>query len=127
MGAVGGSIVSVSIAGRLFSVAADADASINVGGRTNEYQANGDGTARKIQTCECWSVSGVSLSIDDSQGDLEFLQDTSDSTDDVVIVFEMASGVRWRGKGGIQDKVERSTQSTTAALAFAGPDKLERQ
>lgn len=127
MSAIGGSLKSVSIDGRLFSVAADADATMNTGGGSSEYQANGDGTSRKVITAAGWSVSGVALAIDDSQGDLEYLQGVATQVEDAVIVFELVSGVDWRGKGGIADNVERSTQNATAPVTFAGPGKLERQ
>ena len=47
MPAVGGSIESVTLNGRPFPVAADAEAQRKLGGWENEVQANGDGfTAR---------------------------------------------------------------------------------
>jgi hypothetical protein len=69
MGAVGGSIESVSIKGRGFAVAADADASRKLGGFENENQMNGNGTTRTIKTRVGWMVSGLSLSLDDTMGD----------------------------------------------------------
>ena len=48
--AIGGSIESVSIGGRPFTVASDADATRDLGGYTSETRANGDGTTRDILT-----------------------------------------------------------------------------
>ncbi len=47
MAAVGGSIESVTLDGRTFAVAADAEAQRKLGGFENEVQANGDGTATR--------------------------------------------------------------------------------
>ena len=59
MPAVGGSIQSISIRGRIFPVASDAEANKKLGGFENEVQANGDGTARKVMTRVPWSIDGL--------------------------------------------------------------------
>ena len=71
---VSGSIRNASLAGRLFPVAADADPNRSLGGYTNEIEGNGDGTARVIQTFEPWSLEGLTISMNDSNKDQEFLQ-----------------------------------------------------
>jgi len=124
---VGGSVQNCSIDGRSFAVAADADVTVNIGGFTNEVQANGDGTARTVKTRVPWSASGIALVIDESRGDLEFLQDVAASTEDKPIALEFASGTVRQGRGTITDNVELSSQNTTAPITLMGPGKLERQ
>ena len=51
---IGGSIESVSVDNQLFAVAADADATMQLGGFNNEIQPNGDGTSRIIKTRVAW-------------------------------------------------------------------------
>jgi len=125
--AVGGSIQEVSIDGRIYAVAADADATRNLGGFTNEVQPNGDGSGRMIKTRASWVLSGLTLSINDDAGDQAALQAVADLTEFVVVTVTLASGTTYRGKGTITEAIEFSTQNSTAGVTLSGPDKLERQ
>ena len=62
-------IESVTLDGREFPVASDAEAQRKLGGFENEFQANGNGTGRTIKTRVGWSLSGATISIDDDRGD----------------------------------------------------------
>ncbi len=127
MAATGGSIESISIRGRLFSVAADADTTRKLGGFEAEVLANGDGTARKILTRTPWSIDGLTIVIDDDRGDHEFLQEIADSLEFVSITMELASGTVYEGTGQITDEVTASSQNATATITVGGPGKLEPQ
>ena len=81
MAAVGGSIESITLDGRNFAVAADAEAQRKLGGFENEVQSNGDGTARLIKTRVPLSLDGLTLEIDDDRADQEFLQELSNRND----------------------------------------------
>ncbi len=91
--AVGGSLESITLAGREFSIAADAEANRKIGGFENEVMANGDGTARIIKTRVPLALDGVTVVIDDDKGDQEFLQGLADGNDFFVIALTYASGV----------------------------------
>lgn len=127
MPATGGSIESVSIRGRLFPVAADADVNRKVGGFENEVQPNGDGTARLIKTRVSWMLDGLTVEIDDNRADHEFLQEIADGNDFVPITITLASGVTWQGTGTIVGEFQMSTQAATAQLSLGGPDVLTQQ
>lgn len=127
MTAIGGSIESVSLDGRIFSVASDADSTRKIGGFENEVQGNGDTTARLIKAAGPWSVDGLTLSIDDTRGDAEYLQDLQDSLDFFPIAITYASGVVYQGTGQIVGETGVSSQSTTAAVALMGTGKLTQQ
>lgn len=124
---VGGSLESIAINGRTFSVTADADVTRKLGGFENDTQANGDGTTRKIKTRVPWMLSGVVVSIDDARGDHEFLQNISDGNDDVAIIATYADGSVYQGAGGINGELGMSNQSTTASFDLSGPGKLTPQ
>jgi hypothetical protein len=124
MTAVGGSIESVGINGRLFPAAADADVSRKLGGFEVEVQANGDGTARKIKTRVPWLLDAVALGIDDDRGDQEFLQDIADSNEFAAIEITLANGVTFMGEGTVSGEIQGSTQSGTVTVALSGPGKL---
>lgn len=127
MPAVGGSIESVSIRGRLFAVAADADVSQKNGGFENEVQPNGDGSARLIKTRVAWMLDGVQVAINDAAADREFLQEIADADDFVPITITYASGVVYQGTGTVSGELPSSSQSATATISLSGPGSLTQQ
>lgn len=127
MGAVGGSIESVNIRGREFSVAADAESQRKLGGFENEVQANGDGTARIIKTRVPLSIDGLTLEIDDNRGDQEFLQESADLNDFWPLGITYASGITYQATAIIVGENPASSQNATAAVSFMGPGKLTKQ
>ena len=127
MSQIGGSIESVSIKGRTFSVAADAEANRQLGGFTNEVQSNGDGQARIVKTRMPWKLSGLQLGIDDARGDQEFLQNIADTSAFVAVAITLASGAVYQGQGQIVEEIEFSTQNSTATVTLSGPQKLTKQ
>ena len=122
-----GSIESVSIRGRLFAVAADADAARKLGGLENEVAANGDGTARILKTRVPWSLTDIEVDVNDDRADQEFLQEIADGKDFVPVTFTLVSGVTYMGRAIITDTIEFSTAKGTAKLAFMGPGKATQQ
>lgn len=127
MAAVGGSIESISIAGRELAVTSDADASRNLGGFQNEVQANGDGSARIIKTRVNWSISGLTVVVDDVRGDQEFLQGIADRKEFVPVAITLASGAVYQGSGTIVDEIATSSNSATAGLSLMGEGALSKQ
>ena len=127
MPAVGGSIEAVGIAGRNFTVAADAESQRQLGGWENEVQANGDGTARLIKTRVPLSIDGLTLEVDDSRGDHEFLQEQSDLNDFFALDITYASGIVYQATAQIVGEMQASSQNATAAVSFMGPGKLTKQ
>lgn len=127
MGAVGGSIESISINGRNFPVASDAEASRKLGGFENEVQANGDGTARIVKTRVPWSLDGVQVEIDDSRGDEEFLQEIANGNAFVPVDITFASGLTYSAQGIVTGEISASSQNATATIALMGPGSLTQQ
>ena len=127
MAAVGGSIESISLGGRIFAVAADAEAEHKLGGFENEVQANGDGTARLIKTRVPLSISGLTVEVDDFRGDAEFLQALADRPDFFPIAITYASGLVYQGTAQIVDETASSSQNATASISLSGPGRLTKQ
>ena len=127
MAAVGGSIESISLGGRIFAVAADAEAERKLGGFENEVQANGDGTARLIKTRVPLSISGLTVEVDDFRGDAEFLQALADRPDFFPIAITYASGLVYQGTAQIVDETVSSSQNATASISLSGPGRLTKQ
>lgn len=125
--AIGGSIESVSIRGRLFPVAADAEANIKMGGFENEVQSNGDGSARLVKTRMPWSIDGLQLECNSDRADAEFLQEIADAFEYVAIAVTLASGHRYQGTGTISGELAWSTQNATATVTLSGQQALTQQ
>lgn len=117
-----GSIVEVSVDGRSFKAAADADGSTKFGGYENEYMPNGDGeTGRLKQMRVGWSFTGVSMAIDDANGDLEFLETVKAQGRFVPIKAVYADGTVRSGRGNITGELAVSSMNGTADVSFEGP------
>ena len=124
---IGGSIESITVNNQLYAVAADADATMSLGGYTNEVQPNGNGTSRIIKTVIPWTLSGLTVSIDDDAANQEALQVIADGNEWVPCTIRMASGVTYQGTGTITENIERSTQSATCSLSLSGQGTLTKQ
>lgn len=127
MAAVGGPIQEVSLRGRIFPVAADADTQRKLGGSENEHQPNGDGSARLIKSRVVWSISGLQLEIDDSRNDHEYLQELADLNDNYAIAVTYANGETYQGTGQIMGELSVSSQNTTGSVGLSGPGNLTKQ
>lgn len=127
MPAVGGSIESVTLDGREFPVAADAEAQRKLGGFENEVQAFGNGNARLIKTRVPLSIDGLVVENDDDRGDQEFLQELSDRNDFFPIAITYASGLTYQGSAQIVGETQASSQNATTAVSLMGPGKLTKQ
>jgi len=124
MAAVGGSIESVTLNGREFSVAADAESQRKLGGWENEVQANGDGSARIIKTRVPLSLDGLTLHTDDDKGDQEFLQGLANGNSFFPIAITYASGATYQGQAMINGEMQTSSQNATTAVSLMGPGVL---
>ena len=128
MAAVGGSIQEVALSGRVFAVAADSEVQRKLGGFENEVQPNGDGmTARLIKTRVAWMLDGLSLEMDDSRGDHEFLQGLQDQNAYFPVSIVYASGEIYQGTGQVTGETQASSQSAMASVSLMGTGVLTRQ
>lgn len=125
--ATGGSIESVSLSGRVFGVASDADSNRKLGGYMNEVQANGNQTTRQVKKFEPWMVDGLQLSIDDTRGDQEFLQDLANRTSEYTCLVTYASGESYQGEGQITGDLQVSSMNTTGTVVLMGSGTLNKQ
>ena len=127
MPAIGGSIESITLDGREFTVAADAEAQRKLGGFENEWQMNGNGTARLIKTRTAWSLDGVVIEVDDSRNDQEFIKELTDRNAEFPIAITYASGLTYQGTGQVIGENAASSQSATQAVSLMGPGILSQQ
>lgn len=127
MAATGGSIESVTLQGRVFAVASDADVQRKLGGFENEVQSNGDGSTRLIKTRVPWSLDGLVVEVDDIRGDHEFLQALSNENEGYPVTITYASGAVYQGTGQIVSELQASSQNATASVNLMGSGELTPQ
>lgn len=127
MAAVGGSVESLTLSGRRFPMATDADITVKLGGTENEVQANGDGSVRLIKTRVPFMLDGNNVSIDNFQADHEFLQNLADANDLFAISVSYSSGAVYSGTGQITGELQYSTQNATASFSISGQLELVKQ
>jgi len=123
----GGPIEEISLDGRSFSVAADADTQRKLGGFENEVAPNGNGTARMLKTRVPWSLTGINVDINDDNNDHEFLQALADGQRYFPVAVTYASGAVYQGTGQITGEVQYNNTNTTAALNLAGEQTMTQQ
>lgn len=127
MAALGGSIAAVSIDGRNFAVAADADVTLTLGGKKTTPQPNGNGTARYTAEVTVWGLKGIDVAIDHDQDDLGFLQRNADAMTPVNCTITLIDGTTFQGKGIVADDHDYSTAKATAGLTLMGEGQLTPQ
>ena len=122
-----GSIESISVRGRLFSVAADSAVTRKLGGFEGEHLPNGDGTGRKKMTRVGWMVGAINVSVYDSRGDQSFLQDISDTPDYDAFTITYVDGTVWQGLGSMEGEISHVSDNGTVEVSLSGPGKLTQQ
>lgn len=127
MPATGGSVETINVDGRDFAVAAEADTNRKLGGFEADVEANGNGTGRKIKTRVPWGLTGITVEIDDTNEDQEFLQAIIDSNQFVTITITYASGTTYNGLGTVAGEFQTASMNTTASLELKGTGKLTKQ
>lgn len=127
MAYIGGPIEEVSIAGRPFAVAADADGQRKLGGYENDVISNGNGTGRIIKSIAPPMLGGLTLAIDDDLGDQEFLQEIANAKDFVEFSFTLASSHTYQGEAMITGELNFSVLNATCSCEFKGQGVFTRQ
>ena len=128
MPAIGGPIVQLTVAGRIFAVVGDNEIQRHLGGDENDFQMNGDGeTGRLLKTIMPWKLADLQVQSDDAEGDQEFLQDRADSSETSVVTVTFASGVTYQGTGHPIGEISVSNQSASGSLTLSGAGKLTAQ
>lgn len=123
----GGSIQEVTLKGRRYPVAADADPSRKLGSFENEISPNGDGSVRLIKKRVASKVDGLTLSIDDRKGDQEHLQELADSMELFEVTLTQANGYVYSGQMQITGEINVSLMNMTADIALEGSVGLVAQ
>jgi len=115
-----GAMRNMTIGGRGFKVSHDGSGSKQIGGSSNELQMNGDGSFRTIRSVVPGSISDVNVELNDSNGDLEYLQGLATDGTETVVVATYASNISYTGSLVIIGEVQKDEMTGLATLSFQG-------
>jgi len=111
---------------RSFSIKADDNVSVNLGGNTSEIIMNGDGTANKHLTRKAWEISDINVAVDLTQGDIEFLQEVQNSRLPATIVYKHNEDVTYSGIGTIVGDLNGTFSDGYVSLTLSGGGVLSK-
>jgi len=123
--ASGGPLESITINNRRFPVDGEVNAMLSHAGFTNEIKPNGDGTSRIVKTAKTAKLKAVPIVIDNSRGDMEFIQEIMDSHEFVPCFANEVDGTVWEGSVMIAGDPEKSIKESTMEIEVHG--SLNRQ
>lgn len=127
MAVIGGSIESVILDGTRFSVPGDTEAQMKLGGFENEVQVAGDGRVRVTKNRMPPGLDGLSVFVDDSQNDLEFLQALADRNTLFPFAVTYVSGAVYQGIAQITGDLQWSSQTSIATVSLMGEGAFNQQ
>lgn len=103
----------------------DANVNIDLGGYTNEVGMTGNGKVQVTQRRKTAAITDVPISLDDTRGDLEFLQEIADAGEPVPVTITLASGVTYAGSMVLTGDLAKATGDGTVSIELRG-EKLEQ-
>jgi len=127
MTAVGGPLVSLTLAGRPFSPDEAAEITLQLGGDNNDVLMNGDKTGRLSKTIMPWTADGIAIDNDHEKKDHEFIQDLANRRSFFPVVLGLASGALYQGDGQITGEISGASRSATTTFSLKGTGTLTQQ
>ena len=118
--AIHGAMRSFTFDGRAFKVAHDGSGNKVLGGRNNEAAMNADGSFRVLQTVMPGSFNDIGVEIDDSRGDLEFLQGHANAGLPKPAVSTYASNISYTGDLVITGEIQKDENTGLVSLSLQG-------
>jgi hypothetical protein len=116
-----GDIRQLTINGREFDAAPESSCNVRTGGFANEVARNGNGSIHVTQKRTNAGVTDLSLSIDDTRQDLEFLQEQADEGVPIPVTMTLASGIGYSGSlVVVAEDLGKATGEGTAQLSLLG-------
>jgi len=119
--ATGGPLESITLNNRRFPVDGEINAMVSLSGFTNEIKPNGDAQSfRIIKTPKTGKMKSIPIIIDNSRGDVEFIQEIMDSQEAVPFFATESDGTVWEGNVMISGDPEKSTKEATMEIEVHG-------
>jgi hypothetical protein len=116
----GGTPLGLTVNGKTFDIAADANPTVMTGGFENEAAITGNGNLHVNRNRKLAGFEGLDISIDPSRGDFEYLQQLADNGEPVNVVLTLASGKSYGGFLSVDSTLEYAGGDGTASLSMHG-------
>ena len=120
MGVSSGTLQSIVIAGRRFTVDAESGGKVTLSGFSNEVKPNADGTNRIVKTRHPGKIEDCDLIADNDRDDLEFLQESQDSLEFLDISATEIDGTVLGGNMQITDEIALELEDGKIPIALVG-------
>ena len=116
----GGDVRQLTVDGRELAPADDVSVNIDAGGFENESKLTGNGLLHINQKRKVAGFSDFTISADDSDNDLKFVQDLSNAGSAVPVTMTLASGKVYSGQLAVTGEVAKNTGDGTITLEMRG-------
>ncbi len=113
------------VGSKIFSVKSGESANQDLGGYSNDYSMNGNGTGHAIKTAKRWAIDSIQVDIT-FDGALEFLQDIANNVVESIIEVSAIDGSVYKGKGTIIGDIKEDTLNGYVTIEVGGAGKLEK-
>lgn len=120
MGVRAGDIRSFTVDGREFDPAPETNVTIILSGFNNESAPTGNGKAHTTRRRKLGGIDGMSVSLDNSAQDLEFVQAIADEGDPVTVTLTLADGVTYSGQLATEGEINPNMGEGTLELSMRG-------
>lgn len=114
----GGAARQAIISGREFDPANESSPTIILSGVTKENMATGNGSMHTNSNRKLGGVDDLSLSLDGSRNDLEYLQELANGDEDFSLSVTLANGNTYSGTGQFEGEINFASNDGTISLAF---------
>jgi hypothetical protein len=120
-----GDVRQFTLKGRELTIAEGAALSIIPSGGANEFKTAGNGTMYGTGKRVMGQIKGIDISIDNSEGDLEYIASIRDDGEPVPVTLTLWDYSVYSGSLGIEGDLEYKTDTGVASFEMRGP-KLEQ-
>jgi hypothetical protein len=120
MGIRSGDIRQFTIQGREFDPAPSANVTLVLSGLTNENQPTGNGQMHTAQRRKLGGFDGMTLSVDTSKQDYEFIQGIADTGESVPVTLTLADSRTYSGDLVVEGDLQHNAGDGTLELAMRG-------
>lgn len=120
MGVRAGDIRQFTIQGREFDPAPETDVTIILAGFNNESQPTGNGQLHTTQRRKLGGFDGMTVSLDNSRQDLEFIQRIGDEGAEVPVTLTLADGITYAGQLTLEGELQPNMGEGTVEIGMRG-------
>jgi len=116
-----GDILQIMLYDREFDPKQGSNVNYRTSGRVNESTLNGNGGLHTMQTLKPGGFDSMTLSLDPSKKDLEYLQEKNDEGETGNCSMTLINGITYAGQLTLQGELDANTGDGQVDIAALGP------